>query len=272
MGRLERALISPRHGAGVCATCFNLTDGYERCYSCANGQSVVDAVVPISYSVAGETLHRALSGYKRLPTPVALPLRLELARTVRRYLDQHEACLARAAGTPGFEVVSTVPSGDRHRDDEHPLRQLVSVALGTSRSRHERLLCRTAFHTGERAYDFLKFIALRPFDGESVLLIDDTWTTGANVQSAGAALKAAGAGRIAAVVVGRHVHREWRENDLRLKALEGPFDWSRCALCARASETVAGADLGDRGADPVAPRLAMTGEQDIGLERLDRIQ
>jgi hypothetical protein len=251
---------------------LNLTDGYERCYSCANGQSVVDALAPISYSVAGETLHRALSGYKRLPTPIALPLRLELARILRRYLERHEPCLARAAATPGFELITTVPSGDRHRDDKHPLRQLISVALGARRARHERLLCRTAFHTGERSYDFLKFIALRPFDGESVLLIDDTWTTGANVQSAGAALKAAGAGRVAAVVVGRHVHREWRDNDRRLKALEGKFDWTRCALCARASGTSAGSGLGDRRGDSVAPRLAVAGEQDVGLKRLDRIQ
>jgi predicted amidophosphoribosyltransferase len=272
MGLLERALISPRHGAGVCATCFNLTDGYEHCYSCAHGQSVLDAVAAISYSVAGETLHRALSGYKRLPAPLALPLRLELARIARRYLERHEVCLAEASGTPNFDFVTTVPSGDRHRDEKHPLRQLISVALATERARHEPLLRRTAFQTGERAYDFLKYIALRPFDGESVLLVDDTWTTGANAQSAAAALKGAGAGRVAALVIGRYVHREWHENDRRLNALAGNFDWSRCALCAQPSATSAGAGLGDRSGDSVAPGLAVSGQEDVRLERLDRVQ
>ncbi len=70
-------------------------------------------------------------------------------------------------------------------------------------------------------------------DGRSVLLIDDTWTTGANAQSAAAALKSAGAGRVAAVVIGRHLNREWHENDRRLRGITRPFDWSHCALCAR---------------------------------------
>ena len=64
-----------------------------------------------------------------------------------------------------------------------------------------------------------------------MLLIDDTWTTGASAQSAAAALKAAGAGPVAAVVIGRHLNREWHENDRRLRGITRPFDWSRCALC-----------------------------------------
>src|SRR5438309_1802020 len=73
----------------------------------------------------------------------------------------------------------------------------------------------------------------RPFDGEAVLLVDDTWTTGANLQSAAAALKVAGAGPVAAIVIGRHLNREWGNNDQRIRALERPFEWQKCALCAR---------------------------------------
>jgi hypothetical protein len=273
MGLLERAMLSPHPGPGVCATCFNLIDGYERCYSCEHGNDVLDAVAPISYSVAGGPLHRALSGYKRLPVPLALPFRLELARILRRYLDKHEACVARAARTPGFELVTAVPSCDRQRDEKHPLPQLVSIALGRTGDGHERLLTRTAFDTGDRSYDFLKYIAVRPLDGESVLLIDDTWTTGANAQSAAAALKGAGAGKVAAVVIGRHINREWNDNGPRLSALEGRFDWARCALCeSRALGAAAGASLGSRGRDAVPPGLAMPGQQDISLDRLNRVE
>ena len=44
----------------------------------------------------------------------------------------------------------------------------------------------------------------------------------------------AGAGPVAAVVIGRHINREWHENDRRLRAIGRPFDWGRCALCAAA--------------------------------------
>jgi hypothetical protein len=32
-------------------------------------------------------------------------------------------------------------------------------------------------------------------------------------------------------VIGRHLNREWRQNDRRLRELVRPFDWTRCALC-----------------------------------------
>lgn len=47
-------------------------------------------------------------------------------------------------------------------------------------------------------------------DGAAVMLIDDTWTTGGNAQSAVLALRAAGAGRVAVVVIGRHFDRGLR--------------------------------------------------------------
>jgi len=266
---IERMPLSPRRGPGVCAVCFNLTEGYPWCYACAHGRNVLDAVGPISYSVAGESLHRALFGYKRFPEPLARLLRAELATILSRYLERHEHCVARAAGTHGFELVATVPSGERHRDREHPLRPIVTAALGATSIRHERLLCRSAFETGDREHDFLKYLAVRPLDGEAVLLVDDTWTTGANAQSAAAALKAAGAGRVAAVTIGRHVNRDWRDNDLRLLELEGRFDWSRCALCAP-DGLRAGADLGNSGRHALPPGLTMAGQQDVGFDRLDR--
>jgi hypothetical protein len=84
-----------------------------------------------------------------------------------------------------------------------------------------------------RAFDPERFEARSRLDGQAVLLVDDTWTTGASAQSAAAALRRAGAGPVAAVVVGRHVNRSWGENDGRLRALESPFRWDRCALGER---------------------------------------
>jgi predicted phosphoribosyltransferase len=140
--------------------------------------------------------------------------------------------LAHAAGTDRFELVTIVPSGNRFRDERHPLRWIVGELVGPTRDRHERLLQRSEADVRPRAFSPEKFAVTRPIDGRSVLLIDDTWTTGASAQSAAAALKAAGAGRTAVVVIGRHLNREWHENDRRLRGIARPFDWSKCVVCA----------------------------------------
>lgn len=223
-------MLAPRHGPDVCAVCFNLTDGYGRCYACAHGGRSLDVVLPISYSVAGEQLHHALAGYKRLPQSVARGLALGLAAVLWRHLVTHERCVARAAGVTSFPVVTTVPSSDAARDRTHPLHELVGL-VAPVRSRYERLLYRSDVAVEPHRFCPAKYEPLRGLDGQSVLLIDDMWTTGANAQSAAAALKSAGAGTVAAVPIGRYVTRDWHHNDRQLRALVSPFDWESCAAC-----------------------------------------
>jgi hypothetical protein len=234
----ENFLVTPRRGPGVCVRCFNLTDGYRHCYACANCESVLDAVAPISYSVAHEQLHHTLATYKQPIGEVAKRLGIQLGAVLWRYLAGHEPCIASAAGESGhdgrFALVTTVPSGDAGRDDQHPLRWIVGELVEPTRERYQPLLRRSWLPARPRSFNPKKYATLRALDGESVLLIDDTWTTGANAQSAAASLKAAGAGPVAALVIGRHLNSEWHENKRRLKALAAPFDWSTCALCAPA--------------------------------------
>jgi predicted amidophosphoribosyltransferase len=224
-------MLSPRHGPGVCEICFNLTDDYALCYACAHGTQRLDAVVPISYSVRREQLHHALASYKRLDGEVARRLQAQLAAVLWRFLAAHERCVAAATGVTNFHLVTTVPSGERTRDESHPLRRIVSELVGPTRDRHERLLDRSERAITPREFSPDKFTPRRELRGEAVLLIDDTWTTGASAQSAAAALKMAGAGHVAAVVIGRHLNREWHENDRRLRGISRPFHWDACALC-----------------------------------------
>jgi hypothetical protein len=229
----ENVMLAPRRGPDVCRTCFSFTAGYAHCYACAHGGSALDAVAPICYSVGREQLHHALASYKRLDGDVARRLGAILAAILWRFLADHERCVARAVGaSERFELVTTVPSGDRTRDERHPLRWVVGELVGPTRERHQRLLHRTAAGVPPRGFSQDKFEVARQLQGQSVLLIDDTWTTGASAQSAAAALKAAGAGPTAAVVIGRHLNREWHENDRRLRGIAQPFDWRECALCA----------------------------------------
>lgn len=223
-------LLIPRPGPAVCQVCFTFTEGHERCFVCGHRNSALDALLPISYSVAGGQLHYALAGYKRLSGEVARRLQVELAAVLWRFLAEHEPCLAQGAAVTGFDVVTTVPSGSHERDAGHPLPYMVGELVRPTRDRYERLLARSEAEVPARTVDAGKFTVARPLGGESVLLIDDTWTTGASAESAASALREGGAASVAAVVIGRHLKRGWRENERRLRDLPRLFDWSECAL------------------------------------------
>jgi hypothetical protein len=231
-------MLGPRHGPDVCSACFNLTDGYGRCYACAHGGRCLDAMAPISYSVAGEQLHHALASYKRLPDSGARHFALGLAAVLWRHLGGHERCLASAAATDAFTLVTTVPSSQRERADTHPLHLLVADLVGPARDRYDRVLERTDVPVDPHRFCAEKYSCRHDLGGRPVLLIDDTWTTGANAQSAAAALKVSGAGRVGALVIGRFVNRGWHRNDVQLRNLAQPFDWNCCALCAEEKSTV----------------------------------
>ncbi len=154
-------MMSPRAGPEVCETCFNLTDGYPRCYACSRGEIWLDAVAPISYSVAHEQLHHVLASYKRLSGGPARRLSAELAAVLWRHLSVHEACVARAAGVTRFELVSTVPSGARRPDRHHPLGHIVGDVVQPTRDRYERLLERSSAEVPPRKFARDKFRARR---------------------------------------------------------------------------------------------------------------
>jgi predicted amidophosphoribosyltransferase len=227
-------LIMPRRGPGVCVECFNLTRGYERCYACAAGEQRLAAVVPISYSVAGEPLHAAIAAYKREADPFVPAATAQLTAILWRFLERHERCVEAAAGVDRFDLITTVPSGERSRDSYHPLRRIVGELAEPTRSRHERLLERTSVPVAQRRFDIDRFTAARTLHGEAVLLIDDTWTSGASAQSAAAALRAAGSGPVAAVVIARYLNPGWYQNARHIRRRRGGFAFDACALCAPA--------------------------------------
>lgn len=216
--------------ADVCSVCSTFTEGYSTCYPCGFQRGYADAVLPISYSLHLGQLHTALVGYKRLPPPASQKFKLELAAVLWRFLSRHERCLAGRIGVTRFDRVTTVPSGALERDESHPLRQIVGATVEPTVERFARILQRSDVEVPARSVNPMKFDASNQLHGESILLIDDTWTTGANAQSAAGALKAAGAGPVGILVIGRHVYEEFAGNRARLAALPRPFDWDRCAF------------------------------------------
>ena len=68
-------------------------------------------------------------------------------------------------------------------------------------------MTRLVIRPGEQGRDpnVNRFYAERTSAGASVLLLEDTWVSGASAQSAAAALKRAGARHVAVVVLGRYI-------------------------------------------------------------------
>lgn len=219
----------PPPGEGVCEVCSTFCTGYPRCLRCRQDPQHLSCVVPISMSEALGQLHRALRGYKSGTHPdVRHTFSVQLTAVLWRFLESHETCVAAAAGTGGFELVTTVPSSSRQRDETHPLRTIVGRWTRPTAGRYERLLRRTDHPFPEHTVSLDKFRCVRRLDGEPILLIDDTWTTGGNAQSAAAVLADAGSGPVGLVVIGRHVNPDFRDNADRLGELPGLFDWDRC--------------------------------------------
>jgi hypothetical protein len=187
--------------AVTCAVCRGpLRPGHARCYQCTQHQLLgagllADVVAPVSYAVRGSEFAFALWQYKRgWRRAEEFMLTLLLA-----YLHDHGPCVWRRAGLPAPARLAVVPSGFG-RPGAHPLLRLVAPYLRIP-------LVPLTIRGGEQGRDLnAARFAAGPVAGEDVLLLDDTWVSGASAQSAAVALKLAGAARVAIVVLGRHLN------------------------------------------------------------------
>lgn len=235
----ERAMrnIAPA-GPNICPVCRTFIDPSkgQRCYPCAFQPDNLNAVVPITYSEKLGQIHTALRNYKDGKSSVVRrQAAIRLAAILWRFLREHEVCAARAAKIDGFDIVTIVPSSSPQRDEHSPFRELTGW-IEPTKSRMERLLEPTG-KAKEREFSADGFKPSRKLSGESVLLLDDTWTTGSSARSASHALREAGASTVTLVVIGRHVRPEYEPVEGSgdtcknfLEALPEDFDWSTCAV------------------------------------------
>jgi hypothetical protein len=197
----------PRPGPGQCVTCRGPSrPGHARCFQCGlHAESapglLADAVVPVACAMKGSGLAQALWRYKS-PRGGAEPAQRALRALLLVFLREHGPCVWRSAGMPAPTHVSVVPSG-RGRPGPHPLAALITPYLARPPA---TLVTAGPADLGCRELDPGRFRATQPLPGAAVLLLDDTWTTGATVQSAAVALRTAGARHVAVVVLGRHLN------------------------------------------------------------------
>jgi hypothetical protein len=127
------------------------------------------------------------------------------------FLGAHGGCIAAAAGSD-WDSVAVVPSSARTHGDghsppvpaSHPLGEAIVAIPGVS------ALARIEIGRGTGVADHLApdpaaFEVDAGARGRRVLLLDDTWVTGARIRSAAAALEHGGAQVVAMVIAGRAV-------------------------------------------------------------------
>jgi hypothetical protein len=156
-------------------------------------------VLPVVFAPKGSPIARCLWQYKSpRPSAEATAARTVLLALLLVFLRDHGACGWRSAGFGGPSHMAVVPTA-RARPGVHPLRRLIAPYLGWPWA---EVAARP--DQRERDLDPGRFDAA-PVPDARVLLVDDTWTTGASAQSAAMALRRAGARSVATVVIGRHV-------------------------------------------------------------------
>lgn len=229
----------PTAGAGVCATCWRDVDRFSRCYKCHSHRaaapcSLADVVAPIALAVAGEQFAYDLWQYKNHANEAIRKRKTRsLAAVLAQFLHAHESCLATACGVSEFDLVTVVPSTRKRLD--HPLAPMLSRTIGRTSGRYANVLTSTTGAISEHAFHVERFSTSADLTGRRVLLIDDTWATGANAQSASARLKLAGAECVAVVVLGRWFDADHAPSQRYLEtARKRPFTWSACCLSSSA--------------------------------------
>ncbi|MFF8021112.1 hypothetical protein ACFZDJ_08275 [Streptomyces sp. NPDC007896] len=222
-------------GPGICQICRGpAKPGYPTCWPCQQASSILgtgmaDAVVPVSLALKGEQYANELWRYKNAAGPQQQYFRMGLAAVLWRFLALHEACIADHCAVPGFDIVTSVPSTSGR--EGHPLRTMTAEMVGVIRNRYRDLLTPAPEAAALGRTASIARYTSSALWGENVLLIDDTWTTGSHAQSAATALKAAGAGSVAIVVLGRHLNASYGDTaTLVEQARLRRFSWDACVL------------------------------------------
>ncbi len=189
---------------GLCAVCRGPAGrGRGHCFQCdlqgqCAGGGLADLVVPIAYASKAARTQCACGNTN--------PFRAHRIGNWR--VGCWRPCCwcscvitgGAGGGRPGLAWPPThlavVPSA-RGRPGPHPLRALIGPHLSC---RWTDLVAIPDYHH-VRELDPDRFLAA-PVPGGRILLLDDTWTTGASAQSAAMALRRAGARSVATVVLG----------------------------------------------------------------------
>lgn len=222
---LASSMAVPPSGSGVCGICHSSVDGYDFCYPCNQARQFllrnVPVIVPISLEVEGEQLHHALKGYKDdRDSAVRDRFAYQLAALTEIFWRNHQTCVE------PFDSVATLPSMERNAFEAvvHRSRRLAGL--------YRPVLTRVG-PSGTHQLDATKYtVDSSQVEGRRIVLVDDTFTTGATVFSAVRAIRDAGGTVEHVVVIGRYIKRAYRPSAELIERMRGrAWDVTECVCC-----------------------------------------
>ena len=217
----------PAPATGLCGPCHGADETY--------GRNLADLVVPLAYAKARmPSMHQSahhVRAYKASPPAPKCAQDLRLMAATATYV--HGPCIA--ATTDWWHAVTFVPSAARPGGD-HPVAELARAV----HSVYDHAT-KVALHVGPglgeapsrapRPDRFVVPTAYRPFiTGRHVLVVDDTWVSGAKSQSAALALKDAGAARVTILCVTRWLRYDWSDHRQLIDTLAEPYNAMHCPV------------------------------------------
>jgi hypothetical protein len=171
--------------------------------------AVLAPVLPMRMCPLPGPLYTVLMGYKEAPVAEARARFGPIVRSLAAaFLGAHADCIAALAGGPP-QFVLPVPS--TARPGGSPIARVPGLAAAVESAlpgvRWTGLLCRTRepvghMHPSARAFAVPPTLRCR-VAGRRLVLLDDTYVSGARSQSAAAALRRAGAASVVIVAMGR---------------------------------------------------------------------
>jgi len=231
-------LPMPRPAWDVCTVCHSsVYDGYTVCYPCNEARkklgTTADAVGSVALALEGEQLARDLYAYKDAKIDLDRRQRLiwGLGAVAYKWLHLHESCLAKAARVASgqFDVITSVPSTSG-RDGQHPLVTMLTEVMVGSKERYSTLLSVNRTDLGPRDVAPHRFVATAAVP-PNVLVVDDSWVSGAKPQSAATALRFGGAQAVAILTIGRWFKVGYAPNVDWLKdRRKADWNWDTCCL------------------------------------------
>lgn len=201
-------LASPERVEKVtCAVCAAPVDGYTVCRQCSKARSVfpgevANLVGAVTYARTSHQTGHIMHGYKA-PAPQQQHVTTVQLLVLDAVLN-HLQCASKMIGRP-VSCWTSIPSLSSGRL-VHPLagmvRPFVPLLLEAS-------VVAAPDHRDERTVRPENFVVQNDLRGHHVLVVDDTWTSGAQAQSVAVATRRAGGAAVTILVMARWLDTNW---------------------------------------------------------------